>query len=673
MFRRSFLFTTLGLALLTLTACNGNGGTTQVDDKDQVPDEPAKPIGNLLYAAVPVKDESHAERRRGIDPIIVPDCHLTTFEKEDVPAQKDGAITFIATEIKAGEIVPKDLLIEVEIGKDKKTLRRLREGDFVEQDQLMAMLDDRMARAEVASKDAKVIVAQQEFKAAEKTRDEAKARWDTQNRLRGGGRGNATSEEDLRAAKLLWDKSTFEAESKRASITVAERELEQAKTSLYYHEIRAKIPGIIKTIYKTPGEAVKNLEPVFQIRNLTNLRVEGTMDYQYFSRLSKSGNVRKNVKAMIEPSEPCSPVRKLIGHLQEINSVAVGRNKEKSLVVSASEDGTVRIWDPLTASEYRILHLPRTTGRSVACTGPGAKANWLLVGCGDGVARLWDLDDLKDEPAGEFKDKHNGAVNCVAFSPDGDTCATGGDDRQICLWDPANGKLRYSIAAAHKGGVTSLQFTTQCQLVSAGRDTSLQVWTLGDQAARREKTNFNQRSGDVAQIGVSPDGQRVLFDQGKTLKVLTLKDGANEGFLQNGSGVPNFSSFALFSPDGALILTASGSEGRVQLWRRPAGGSLRGYELRQLVPDKKTAITCAAFTPDGKFIVTGTKTQQVLIWDVPVQKEIEEQIAANLTLVEQYVESANQVRVHAYLPNPGRILPGSTVTLVIDPGEYSRE
>jgi WD40 repeat protein len=291
----------------------------------------------------------------------------------------------------------------------------------------------------------------------------------------------------------------------------------------------------------------------------------------------------------------------------------------------------------------------------------------LLVGCADGVARLWDLDNIKDDPVREFKDKHNGAVTCVAISPDGNSCATGGDDRQICLWDLNSGNLRYNITGAHKGGITSLQFTPRCQLVSAGRDTSLQVWTLGDQAARREKTNFNQRSGDVAQLGLSPDGQRVLFDQGKTLKVLTLPGGVNEGFLQNSPGAPNFSSFALFSPDGSLILTASGSEGRVQLWRPPAGGSLRGYELRQLVPDKKAAVTCAAFAPDGTFLVIGTKNQQVLVWEVPAHKEIEQQISAEMTLVEQIVEASGQVRVHAYLKNTGQLLTGSTVTLVIYP------
>ena len=69
--------------------------------------------------------------------------------------------------------------------------------------------------------------------------------------------------------------------------------------------------------------------------------------------------------------------------------------------------------------------------------------------------------------------------------------------------------------------MTCLQFTPRSQLVSAGRDQTLRVWSLGRTAARLEAT-FDQRSGEVAQLGVSSDGGRALFEQGNTLRLLTL-------------------------------------------------------------------------------------------------------------------------------------------------------
>ncbi len=48
----------------------------------------------------------------------------------------------------------------------------------------------------------------------------------------------------------------------------------------------------------------------------------------------------------------------------------------------------------------------------------------------------------------------------------------------------------------------------------------------------------------MAQLGVSPDGRTVLFDQGKELRLLSLTDDKQiEGTLQNPSEAMNFSTW----------------------------------------------------------------------------------------------------------------------------------
>jgi multidrug resistance efflux pump len=102
-----------------------------------------------------------------------------------------------------------------------------------------------------------------ELGVSEKTRDEAKARYEMQLDLY---KSKATSQEELRGAKLTLDRFAGEVVAKQAAVTVAEAELNQARTVVEMHNIRSPTRGVIKSILKRPGEAVQSLETVFLIQ-----------------------------------------------------------------------------------------------------------------------------------------------------------------------------------------------------------------------------------------------------------------------------------------------------------------------------------------------------------------------------------------------------------------------
>lgn len=664
--------------------------------------------GMLIAAAFIATTVAGQDAGRGAkvvaDPIIIGDCRLAVINKQDVPSQRSGQIKWLAiAELEKGadgsfrylsgakrsepvptnrevirvriEIPPghkdpenRQIMTEKNGAGDRRYYERyylqLIEGDVVEANQHIGQLDDRLARAEYLSKEAKIEASKADVEAAIKTRDEAKIRLDIAPRLVAQG---AMSQEDARAAVVTYERYRAEHVSKINMVYVAREEMNQARTVLELHEIRSAFRGMIKAIYKNTGEAVRELDPVVQLHNLERLRIEGLVDAQYASR------IKKGMKAVVEAPRRASPRVTLKGHLQEVTCVAVTNDPKNPLIVSGSEDGTLRVWDrfanPPQVRSY--LHPRGVAFRSVACSPVGAKGNLCLAGDAAGTVWLYDLNNPSKDPVRKLEEGHRSAVIMVAFSPDGSQCVTAGEDRprgSLCVWNTATGEKLAQPASAHGGVITSVQFTKPGNVVTAARDNTLRLWSRGGDGKYQVVLTLPKRSGDVPSLGVNPAGDVTLFDQGKELRLLSLPEGEYVGSLSNATGTTPFTTLALFSPDGQLILTSGAGEGRMQLWRVPAKGK-RGQELVQLIPPELAQLTAGAFAPNGQFLVTGSKDRLVHVWNMPTADELKEELTAEVMHVEPAIESGGrQVRIRADVVNKNdRLLLGDTVTLIINP------
>jgi RNA polymerase sigma factor (sigma-70 family) len=179
-----------------------------------------------------------------------------------VPTPIKGRLVLIGRELREGEKAPDERIV---MTLDDMTRRyyRLKEGDRVEKGELLGRLDDRLARKEFEIKKAKIQAAEADFIASEKTRDEAKTRFDRIKRLLATG---TVPMEEYNAAKLTWDRYIEEVKARKASLVVAQLEMEQAQILLQMCEIRSPVRGIIQAIQKKQGEAVTELEGVFRIK-----------------------------------------------------------------------------------------------------------------------------------------------------------------------------------------------------------------------------------------------------------------------------------------------------------------------------------------------------------------------------------------------------------------------
>jgi WD40 repeat protein len=623
---------------------------------------------------------------------LVPNCTLMNVEQQEVPAEKEGKVLFVGTDVKKGEDIPARRLVTPEpwfgflllraeasepgafpypagsdtyyrpwhhrdmpepnrylVAGEFRRVRKLQVGDWVKAGDLVAMVDPTVAYSEMVVAHADLDGARAKWMAAVKAKKTTGERWEN---YRSVG-GTAFSKDDYLKAKMEAENAVEEEKVQAAAIRSAMAKLSKAATTLLLHEVRATSSGVIKTIYKQPGEAVKPLDAILLIQNPKRLWCEGFLEEQ------EARALREGMAAEVDAARPEAPRAVLGGHRGPVTCVAVTAG-DTPVIISGAEDLTLRGWDATTGRQRWELELV-SVARSLVCT-PKGGSNHLYFGDDAGVIRMLDLADAKAVPQ-PLAERHEGAVNSIALSPDGALLASGSTDKALCLWDAHTGDLLRRVPKAHRHEVTAVQFADRNHVVTAGRDGVLVVWEIDGKSVVKQQS-IEDRTAEVTLPGVSPDGKQVLFDQGRELRLLSLDGKRIEGRLVNPSDALNFSGFAIFSPDGQVILTNGAAPGRLQLWRTPTR-DVRASELRQFIWNGGAA-TCAAFAPSTAFLVTGTRDHQVLLWNVPASTDVGRRLPATLVLVEKSRDTrSRQVRVRAELENTAGLLAGAPATLVV--------
>ena len=129
--------------------------------------------------------------------------------------------------------------------------------------------------------------------------------------------------------------------------------------------------------------------------------------------------------------------------------------------------GRLSHWPALEMSIYAD-----STPRSVAFSPDG---QCIASASDDGTIRVWDAA-TGEVVAGPFTG-HTEAVNSVVFSPDGQRLASASDDGTIRLWDAAIGE----VAAPSTGVISSLDM----RIALASRDRTIRVKKVGTEESEK--------------------------------------------------------------------------------------------------------------------------------------------------------------------------------------------
>jgi WD40 repeat protein len=250
-------------------------------------------------------------------------------------------------------------------------------------------------------------------------------------------------------------------------------------------------------------------------------------------------------------------------------------SKDSRWLAAGAGDNTVYVWDLAASSpaltcrnligHARSNHPFENKIYDLAVSSDG---RWLASASGDKTARLWDLGFPAHRSSLELRG-HAGYVRKVCFSPDNKWLITASNDGTARRWDlqrddPTQGVTVLS-ASAQPLDVLAVSNDSK-RLVTAGVDGIARLWDLNAPDPNQSVVKLESHKGLVGTAEFSSDGRWLATG------------GFDPSGVYGGDPVPRLWDLRAQNPSKAVAVT----------------------------PDRGAAVTCMAFSPDGKWFATGT-------------------------------------------------------------------
>jgi WD40 repeat protein/tRNA A-37 threonylcarbamoyl transferase component Bud32 len=291
-----------------------------------------------------------------------------------------------------------------------------------------------------------------------------------------------------------------------------------------------------------------------------------------------------------------APLLELNGHTNEVRSLSY--SPDGRLLASASEDGTLRVWDTMVGGRQFTLRGHTVGVRNVAYCPDGRR---IASADSGGTVRVWDTQTGRQLLA--FGGS-TGAVFALRYSPDGRRIACAGVGKAtVC--DALTGQVLFQF------GVTDgrMSYSPDGRHIACGEGG---VVKLRDATTGKELQNFGRIGYVVGTLSYSPDGRRVVAADDRTVKVWDAATGQEVLTLRGHAG---WVTGVSYSPDGRRIASAS-IDRTVKVWDATTGQELfclRGHN---------GGVHDVAFSPDGRRIASAGGDATVKVWDALTDQEV---------------------------------------------------
>uniref|UniRef100_A0A8C5DY81 Small-subunit processome Utp12 domain-containing protein n=1 Tax=Gouania willdenowi TaxID=441366 RepID=A0A8C5DY81_GOUWI len=282
------------------------------------------------------------------------------------------------------------------------------------------------------------------------------------------------------------------------------------------------------------------------------------------------------------------------------NLTAAAFHKHTNLLVTGFSSGVFLLHE---LPEFNLIHSLSISDQRISSIAINSSGDWIGFGC-SGLGQLlvweWQSESYVFKQQGHFNN-----MAALAYSPDGQHIATGGDDGKVKVWN-SNSGLCFVTFTEHSSSVTCVVFNASgFVIVSASLDGTVRAFDL--HRYRNFRTFTSPRPAQFSSLAIDVSGELVSAGAQDSFEIFlwSMQTGRLLEILGGHEGPVSCLSFSPVQS----VLASSSWDRTVRLWDMKDS-----WKVKETLPLTADGLV-VAFRPDGQELAVATLNGEISFWN----------------------------------------------------------